>query len=52
MSQDRNKKSDEIVFTSRGSGGNNHAIIGTTLANMKKGRHIVTSWIEHPSALA
>lgn len=41
----------QIVFTSGGTESNNHAIIGTALANREKGNHIVTCRIEHPAVL-
>ncbi len=42
---------EEIIFTSGGSESDNHAIIGAALANSQKGRHVITSRIEHPAVL-
>jgi cysteine desulfurase len=41
----------EIVFTSSGTESVNHAIKGVALANAKKGKHIVTSNVEHNAAI-
>ena len=39
----------EITFTSGATMSNNLALIGTALANMKYGNHILVSKLEHPS---
>lgn len=44
-----NAKPEEIIFTSGGSESDNLAIKGIAFKEMDKGKHIITSQIEHPA---
>lgn len=44
-------KPAEVVFTSCGSEGNNFLLKGLARAQREKGRHIITTVVEHPSVL-
>lgn len=41
----------ELIFTSSGTEGDNHAIKGVAYANRNKGNHIITTKVEHPAVL-
>jgi cysteine desulfurase len=46
-----NCQADEIIFTSGGTESNNLAIKGTAFAMKSKGRHILTTSVEHPAVI-
>jgi cysteine desulfurase len=46
-----NASVDEIIFTGSGTEADNHAIKGVAYTLKEKGRHIITSTIEHPAVL-
>ena len=46
-----NINEDELIFTSGASEANNMALKGVILKNLKRGKHVITSKVEHPSVL-
>lgn len=46
-----NANASQLIFTSGGTESNNLAIFGYLKANARKGKHLITSKIEHPSVM-
>lgn len=44
-------RTDEVFFTSGGTESNNMALFGAAESGAKRGRHIVSTMVEHPSVL-
>ncbi len=42
-------KESELIFTSGGTESNNLAILGATMANRRRGMHLITTEVEHPA---
>ncbi|MGM9949585.1 MAG: cysteine desulfurase family protein [Lysinibacillus sp.] len=51
VAQILNTEAKEVVFTAGGTESNNFAIFGTAYVSTHKGKHILTTKIEHPSVL-
>ncbi|MCI8484750.1 MAG: cysteine desulfurase [Lachnospiraceae bacterium] len=45
-------RDSELIFTSGGTESNNLAIIGTAMANKRRGMHLITTKVEHPAVAA